>query len=139
MTAPSLAALRVGDALPERRHSPDSVQLFLYNAALWNAHRIHYDRPYATRTEGYPELLVPGPLMGDWLAQCVDDWLGGAGSLVRLEYSNRRPAFAGETLAAGGAVESIDAESREVTVSLSLCNESGTDVTLGKAVVRLAS
>ncbi|MCE2392076.1 MAG: hypothetical protein J4G09_11425 [Proteobacteria bacterium] len=133
-----MAALRVGDALPERRHSPDSVQLFLYNATLWNAHRIHYDRPYATSTEGYPELLVPGPLMGDWLAQCVDDWLGDAGSLVGLEYSNRQPAFAGEALAAGGAVESIDAESREVTVSLFLRNESGADVTPGKAVVRLA-
>ena len=138
MTAPSLAALRVGDALPERRHSPDSVQLFLYNATLWNAHRIHYDRPYATSTEGYPELLVPGALMGDWLAQCVDDWLGDASSLVGLEYSNRQPAFAGETLAAGGAVEFIDAESREVTVSLFLRNESGADVTPGKAVVRLA-
>ena len=36
-----LATLRDGDALPERIHVCDSVQLFLYNAALWNAHRVH--------------------------------------------------------------------------------------------------
>ena len=137
MTAPAIAGLRVGDALPERRHAPDSVQLFFFNASLWNAHRIHFDWPYATQTEGYPGLLVPGPLMGDWLGQCVDDWLGGAGWLASLEYSNRQAAFADETLTAGGSVESIDAETREVTVSLFVRNQAGELLTPGKAVVRL--
>jgi len=39
-------SVQVGDALPERELTPDNVQLFLYNAALWNAHRIHFDEPY---------------------------------------------------------------------------------------------
>ena len=49
---PDIDTLEVGDALPETRHTPDNVQLFFYNAVLWNAHRIHYDLPYATEVEG---------------------------------------------------------------------------------------
>ena len=53
--------INVGDALPERAFKPDTAQLFLYDAALWNAHRIHFDYPYATEVEGYPGLVIAGP------------------------------------------------------------------------------
>lgn len=36
----------------------DEIMLFRYSACTFNAHRIHYDQPYATRTEGYPALVV---------------------------------------------------------------------------------
>ena len=62
-----LARTKPGDALPERSHCPDNVQLMLYNAALWNAHRIHFDEPYAKDVEGYPGLVIAGPLIGDWI------------------------------------------------------------------------
>ena len=62
----------VGDALPEQFHTPDNVQLMLYNAALWNGHRIHFDEPYAKEVEGYPGLVIAGPLLGDWLNQVVE-------------------------------------------------------------------
>ena len=65
----------VGMAIPERQHDCDEVQQMLYNASLWNGHRIHFDMPYATEVEGYPGLVVAGPLMGDWLHQVVDEWL----------------------------------------------------------------
>ena len=41
---------------------PDTRLLFRYSALTFNAHRIHYDRPYAINEEGYPGLLVHGPL-----------------------------------------------------------------------------
>ncbi len=50
----SASTTKVGDKLPERSYKPDNVQLMLYNAALWNAHRIHFDEPYAKEVEGYP-------------------------------------------------------------------------------------
>ena len=56
--------IAVGQALPERQHTPDNVQLFFYNAVLWNAHRIHYDLPYATDVEGYPGLVIAGSIVG---------------------------------------------------------------------------
>ena len=41
----------VGMAIPQRQHYCDEVQQMLYNASLWNGHRIHFDMPYATATE----------------------------------------------------------------------------------------
>lgn len=43
--------------------SPDPVLLFRYSAVTFNGHRIHYDRPYSTGPEGYPGLVVHGPLL----------------------------------------------------------------------------
>ncbi len=40
--------IQVGDALPERTQQPGNAYLFGYNAAFWNAHRIHYDHQYVT-------------------------------------------------------------------------------------------
>jgi 3-methylfumaryl-CoA hydratase len=42
--------------------TPTTVDLFRFSAVTFNAHRIHYDRPYATIAEGYPDLVVHGPL-----------------------------------------------------------------------------
>jgi 3-methylfumaryl-CoA hydratase len=42
--------------------TPDAVQLFRFSAATFNAHRIHYDLPYTQGEEGYPDLIVHGPL-----------------------------------------------------------------------------
>ena len=50
---------------------PDPVSLFRYSALTFNPHRIHYDRPYAMETEGYPGLVVHGPFS----QQCLLDFL----------------------------------------------------------------
>ena len=46
---------------------PDPVLLFRYSALTFNSHRIHYDQPYVTGTEGYPGLIVHGPLIATLL------------------------------------------------------------------------
>jgi 3-methylfumaryl-CoA hydratase len=46
-----------------RTLAPDAVMLFRYSALTFNGHRIHYDRDYVTREEGYPGLIVHGPLI----------------------------------------------------------------------------
>jgi hydroxyacyl-ACP dehydratase HTD2-like protein with hotdog domain len=133
---PKFTDLTAGDALPGRSYKPDNVQLFLYNAALWNAHRIHYDQPYATQVEGYPGLVIAGPLIGEWLAQCVVDWLGEDGRLVSFEYSNRKAAIVGETLRSGGTVSAVDAQRREVSIDLHVKNANDEVVAPGTATVR---
>lgn len=127
-----------GDLLPEIRHETDTVGQFLYNAALWNAHRIHFDFPYANEVEGYPGLVVAGPLMGDWLAQCVEEWLGEDGRIVQFEYSNRRAAFVGDVLLCTGQVSEVDEESRTATLTLELLNDTGDVLTPGGAVVQFS-
>jgi 3-methylfumaryl-CoA hydratase len=59
--------------------TPDPVLLFRYSALTFNGHRIHYDRSYVTQEEGYPGLVVHGPLIATLL---VD--------LLRRQWSGRR-------------------------------------------------
>jgi 3-methylfumaryl-CoA hydratase len=56
-----------GDAVWERTIQADDVLLFRYSALTFNAHRIHYDRRYTTEVEGYPGLVVHGPLIATLL------------------------------------------------------------------------
>ncbi len=129
--------VRVGDALPARSHTPTNVSLFLYNAAVWNPHRIHYDERYTTDVEKHPGIVIDGPLQGDWLAQCVVNWLGADGELLRFGYSNRRATYLGETLTSGGRVTAVDASARVVTVELFVKNAQGAVMSPGSATVRL--
>ncbi len=132
-----IETIKLGDLLPERAFDIDNVQLFLYNAALWNAHRIHFDYPYATEVEGYAGLVNAGPLMGDWLSQCVIEWMGNDGELISIEYSNRRAAYVGDVLRSGGKVLSADPETGTVELELWIKNAADEAVTPGNAVVRL--
>ncbi|MNF42750.1 hypothetical protein D3C84_238130 [compost metagenome] len=60
-------------ALWVRQVAPDPVLLFRYSALTFNGHRIHYDRPYATSEEGYPGLVVHGPLIATMLMNLLRD------------------------------------------------------------------
>ncbi len=128
--------IKPGDKLPRRAFKPDNVQSMLYNAVLWNGHRIHFDEPYARNVEGYPGLVIAGPLLGDWLHQCVDEWLGGEGTLALIEYSNRIATYVGETLYSGGTVTACRPESGEVELDVYIENETGQVVTPGTALAR---
>ena len=61
----------VPDGAWTREVHPDPRLLFRFSALTFNAHRIHYDRPYAREIEGYPGLVVHGPLTAALLAQLV--------------------------------------------------------------------
>ena len=70
---------------------PDPVLLFRYSALTFNGHRIHYDQPYATETEGYPGLVVHGPLLATLL---LDLCRREAGRPVRrFEFRAVAPVF----------------------------------------------
>ena len=60
VAAPTVAAW-------QRTVVPDEVLLFRYSALTFNGHRIHYDRRYVTEVEGYPGLIVHGPLLATLL------------------------------------------------------------------------
>ena len=71
---------------------PDPVLLFRYSALTANGHRIHYDLDYVTREEGYPGLVVHGPLQATWLADLLRRHRPGA-RIARISFRGRRPAF----------------------------------------------
>ncbi|MFT4988289.1 MAG: hydroxyacyl-ACP dehydratase HTD2-like protein with hotdog domain [Acidimicrobiales bacterium] len=139
MSAPAISEIMVGDVLPQRHHTPTNVSLFLYNAAVWNPHRIHYDAAYATEGEGHAGIVIDGPLQGDWITQTVLNWLGPDGDLVRFSYQNRLATHLGETLVSGGTVMAVDVAARLVRLDLFVANDAGTLTTPGTATVLLAS
>jgi 3-methylfumaryl-CoA hydratase len=59
------------DAAWQREIVPDDVLLFRYSALTFNGHRIHYDRQYVTEVEGYPGLIVHGPLIATLLVDLL--------------------------------------------------------------------
>jgi 3-methylfumaryl-CoA hydratase len=80
------------EAVWERTIVPDDVLLFRYSALTFNGHRIHYDRRYATTTEGYPGLVVHGPLIATLLADLVRRNLPAA-VLSHFEFRALSPIF----------------------------------------------
>jgi len=60
--APPPAQPVPGKAVWSKTVTPDPVMLFRYSALTFNGHRIHYDHPYVTKTEGYPNLVMNGGL-----------------------------------------------------------------------------
>jgi 3-methylfumaryl-CoA hydratase len=70
----ALGAKPVPAATDETWHReirPDPVLLFRYSAVTFNSHRIHFDHPYATEVEGYPGLVVHGPLIATLLVDLL--------------------------------------------------------------------
>lgn len=71
---------------------PDPVLLFRYSALTFNGHRIHYDRRYVTEIEGYPGLIVHGPLIATLLLDLLRRERPAA-VVRRFEFKAIRPVF----------------------------------------------
>jgi 3-methylfumaryl-CoA hydratase len=113
--APPRAVPRPGTDSPEptgewrSELATDPVLLFRFSALTYNGHRIHYDRPYATQTEGYPDLVVHGPLLA--LLALELPRIHAPELLVReFAYRLVRPAFPPARLIAIGRPAKTEAE-----------------------------
>jgi len=80
-----------------RALTPDEVMLFRFSALTFNAHRIHYDAPYATMVENYPALVVHGPLQAVLLADHAGACMPGR-RMIRFDFRAEAPAFCGRAL-----------------------------------------
>jgi 3-methylfumaryl-CoA hydratase len=76
----------------ERKVVPDDVLLFRYSALTFNGHRIHYDRRYVTGVEGYPGLIVHGPLIATLLMDLLYRHRPDA-QVIGFEFRAVRPTF----------------------------------------------
>ena len=81
-----------GSATWRREITPDDVLLFRYSALTFNGHRIHYDRRYVTEVEGYPGLVVHGPLIATLLLDLLRRERPGAW-LTAFSFRAVRPTF----------------------------------------------
>jgi 3-methylfumaryl-CoA hydratase len=76
----------------QREIVPDDVLLFRYSALTFNGHRIHYDRQYVTQVEGYPGLVVHGPLIATLLMDLVRRHAPDA-QVASFRFKAVRPTF----------------------------------------------
>ena len=81
-----------------RSLTPSPALLFRYSALTFNSHRIHYDHPYATGTEGYRGLVVHGPLIATFLLDLARRTLGSETALATFDFRAVSPAIANEPL-----------------------------------------
>ncbi|ALM83433.1 MaoC family dehydratase N-terminal domain-containing protein [Bordetella sp. N] len=86
-----------------RTIDPNPVLLFRYSAVTFNGHRIHYDHPYVTDKEGYPGLVVHGPMIATLMVAAFQQANPGK-RLEHLSYRGLRPLIAPATFDVAGRV-----------------------------------
>jgi 3-methylfumaryl-CoA hydratase len=77
--------------------SPNPTLLFRYSALTFNGHRIHYDQAYARAVEGYPDIVVHGPLIATLLMR-ASAAAAATGALAAFAFRGVSPAFADKPL-----------------------------------------
>lgn len=87
-----------------RSITPDPVLLFRYSALTFNSHRIHYDAPYTQKVEGYPGLVVHGPLIATLLLDLLHEHLPHA-TVKQYQFRAISPTFCPDTFSIHGRLD----------------------------------
>ena len=91
------------DAPWQRTITIDALMLFRFSAVTFNAHRIHYDHPYVTQVEKYPDLLVHGPFTAVWLMELVrEHWQDKAMRMAGFRMQAKAPLYANRPILLSG-------------------------------------
>ena len=106
-------------------HVSDPVLLFRYSALTFNGHRIHYDRDYVTKVEGYPGLIFHGPLQASFIVELAARLRGGKPP-KKLSYRGVQPLFEGSEF-------SINANDKDGGMELWTANAEGQPTMKGTA------
>jgi 3-methylfumaryl-CoA hydratase len=103
----------------------DPVLLFRYSALTFNGHRIHYDRDYVTKVEGYPGLIFHGPMQAAFLVEFAAKLHGGTAP-KKFIYRGLQPLFEGSEF-------SINANDARAGMELWTANSEGQPTMKGTA------
>jgi 3-methylfumaryl-CoA hydratase len=106
-------------------HMADPVLLFRYSALTFNGHRIHYDRDYVTKVEGYPGLIFHGPMQAAFMVEFAARLHGGTAP-NKFSYRGVQPLFEGSEF-------SINANTTDAGMELWIANSAGQPTMKGNA------
>jgi 3-methylfumaryl-CoA hydratase len=123
--APAKAAAAAPVARHRETHMADPVLLFRYSALTFNGHRIHYDRDYVTKVEGYPGLIFHGPLQAAFIVELAAKLHGGKPP-KKFSYRGVQPLFE-------GAEFSVNASDNGTGLELWTANSAGQPTMKGTA------
>jgi 3-methylfumaryl-CoA hydratase len=128
-SAPPAASVKAPPPPPvaqhQETHVSDAVLLFRYSALTFNGHRIHYDRDYVTKVEGYPGLIFHGPLQASFIVELAAKLHGGQPP-KKLSYRGVQPLFEGGEF-------SINANTTDNGMELWTANDAGQPTMKGTA------
>jgi 3-methylfumaryl-CoA hydratase len=124
-TAPAKPAPPPPTAQHRETHVSDPVLLFRYSALTFNGHRIHYDRDYVTKVEGYPGLIFHGPLQAAFIVEMAAKLRGGKPP-KKFVYRGVQPLFEGSEF-------SINANDNGSAMELWTANAAGQPTMKGTA------
>jgi 3-methylfumaryl-CoA hydratase len=124
-SAPTKPAAPAPTAQHRESHMADPVLLFRYSALTFNGHRIHYDRDYVTKVEGYPGLIFHGPMQAALLVEFAAKLHGGAAP-KKFSYRGVQPLFEGSEF-------SVNANDNGVGMELWTANSAGQPTMKGTA------
>jgi 3-methylfumaryl-CoA hydratase len=124
--APATAKAPPPQAQHRETHVSDPVLLFRYSALTFNGHRIHYDREYVTKVEGYPGLIFHGPLQAALIIEMAAKLRSGKPP-KKFSYRGLQPLFEGSEF-------SINANETEAGIDLWTANAEGQPTMKGTAV-----
>jgi hydroxyacyl-ACP dehydratase HTD2-like protein with hotdog domain len=125
--------------IPDLKITPDAAQIFMFSAATWNRHHIHYSKD-AALAEGHKDIVVQRALIGNFLARLLTDWLGDGGDIRELSWKVVQSAFPGQTLRCTGLVteENRSGSHRILTCELKVLNPQDQTIATGSARVELS-
>lgn len=104
-----------GDEAPPLVQTIELADMIAYAGATWDWHRLHYD-PEFLAGKGLTRPLVDGQVFGALLARLLQDWLGPAAFIARLDFQYAAMVFAGETVRCRARVTEV----RDATVLVDL-------------------
>jgi len=130
VTSSAPAAAKAAPPPPQAQHREthvsDPVLLFRYSALTFNGHRIHYDRDYVTKVEGYPGLIFHGPLQAALIIEMAAKLRSGKPP-KRFSYRGVQPLFEGSEF-------SINANETDAGMELWTANAEGQPTMKGTAM-----
>jgi 3-methylfumaryl-CoA hydratase len=128
-SAPQAAPAKAPPPSPAAKHREshmaDPVLLFRYSALTFNGHRIHYDRDYVTKVEGYPGLIFHGPLQASFIVEMAAKHRGGTAP-KKIGYRGLQPLFEGSEF-------SINANPTDAGMEIWTANSAGQPTMKGTA------
>lgn len=123
------------DAIAGHDRTYGNVELFLFSAATWNPHRVHYDQHYTRVVAGQPALLVQGPLQAATMFQALRDGLADGVTIRRLRFRHVAALHVGEPARVAGRLTAVEDDIATVDMWVESLR-SGQRTTVGVASLR---
>ena len=120
--------------IPDLVVNPSRFQVFMFSAATWNRHAIHYSEDVA-RKEGHPDIVVQRGLLGNFLARQLTQWLGRSGDIRKLSWQVIQSAYHGNYLTCESTfIKTFQKDRKNFgMVSSRICDGMGREIAKGSA------